>query len=116
MEGFFMAFIKRGQVYYVDFGTGEGSEQWGIRPAVIVQNDIGNKYSQTTIVVPCTSRAKNNMPTHVTFFLKGIKNTVLAEQIRVIQKSRIKEMIGKLSDEEIKELNSALEISIGLST
>ena len=88
--------IKRGEIYAVDFGTGFGSEQGGTRPSLILQNDIGNRHSPTTIVAAITGRkTKAALPTHVKIMAKGLKteSTVLLEQIRTIDKARLGEYI-----------------------
>lgn len=108
--------IRRGQLVWVDFGTGNGSEQGGIRPAVIVQNDVGNKYSPTTIVIPITSQqTKANLPTHVILdnTLLEKKSMVLCEQVRIIDKKRVKSEIGYLPNEDIVRIDNALLISMG---
>lgn len=109
----------RGDLYYADLGTGVGSEQNGYRPVVIIQNDMGNKHSPTTIVAAISTQMKTKakLPTH--YHLKqnnGLvqPSMVMLEQIRTIDKTRLTQYIGKLSDEEIKGLNHALAISIGL--
>ena len=108
----------RGEIYYADLGAGIGSEQEGLRPVVIIQNDVGNKYSRTVIVAPITTknRNKNNMPTH--YFLNECcnkrKSIVLLEQLRVIDKKRLGRCIGKLTDRQMGELNLSLAISIGI--
>lgn len=113
--------FKRGDIYYADFGVGVGSEQGGIRPVVIVQNNVGNKYSPTLIVAPLTSKlTKTKLPTHVMIRASesGLaKDSIaLTEQIRVIDKIRIKEYITSLTGITLARLNEALEISLGLST
>lgn len=111
--------MKRGQIYYVDFGEGVGSEQGGIRPAVVVQNDIGNKYSPTTIVAPITSRrGKKKIPTH--FWLDktaGLPrdSQVLLEQVRVVNKTRMIELVGEVSKSDQQGIDKALSISVGLA-
>ena len=88
--------IKRGEIYSADFGAGFGSEQGGIRPILILQNNTGNKHSPTTIVAAITSRkTKTTLPTHVTVTANGLKteSTVLLEQIRTIDKARLGEYI-----------------------
>lgn len=113
--------IKRGELYYAIFNKeGVGSEQKGIRPVVILQNDIGNKYSPTVIIAPITSKVneKTIIPTHI--FIKGYKNRlkhnslVLLEQITTIDKSRLKYYIGSLDDEEIKKVDKAVIVSLGI--
>ena len=109
----------RGELYYADLGTGVGSEQNGYRPVVIIQNDVGNRHSPTTIVAAISTQIKTkaNLPTH--YYLKpgsGLvqPSMVMLEQIRTVDKTRLVQYIGKLSDGEIKGLNHALAISIGL--
>ncbi|MBR5227343.1 MAG: type II toxin-antitoxin system PemK/MazF family toxin [Clostridia bacterium] len=110
--------IQRGDIYYADLGPVVGSEQDGIRPVVIIQNDVGNKYSPTIIGIAITSKAKPKMPTHIA--IDGRKygldkdSIILAEQIRTLDKKRLKEKVGKLDKETMKELKRAIEISFGL--
>lgn len=109
--------VKRGDLYYVDLGDGIGSEQCGLRPAVIVQNDKGNRFSTTVIVAPLTSKAKKLMPTHVT--LENNEDlpktsTVLLEQVRIVDKQRLKEKIGHVTKKELIKINKCLEISLGI--
>ena len=97
--------IKRGDMFYADLSPVVGSEQGGIRPVLIVQNDTGNKYSPTVIAAAITSQiGKNKLPTHIEIDSKevGLKtdSIVLAEQIRTIDKSRLKEKIGHIDDEQ----------------
>ena len=109
--------IKRGEIYAVDFGTGFGSEQGGIRPSLILQNDIGNKHSPTTIVAAITSRkTKANLPTHVKIMAKGLKteSTVLLEQIRTIDKARLGEYIGRLDSKTLAAVDRAIVVSLGI--
>ena len=109
----------RGELYYADLGTGIGSEQNGYRPVVIIQNGVGNRHSPTTIVAAISTQIKTkaNLPTH--YHLKSGSglvqpSMVMLEQIRTVDKTRLVQYIGKLSDGEIKGLNHALAISIGL--
>lgn len=102
----------RGELYYADLGTGIGSEQNGYRPVVIIQNDVGNRHSPTTIVAAISTqiKIKANLPTH--YHLKpggGLvqPSMVMLEQIRTVDKTRLVQYIGKLSDGEIKGLNHA---------
>ena len=109
----------RGELYYADLGTGIGSEQNGYRPVVIIQNDVGNRHSPTTIVAAISTQIKTkaNLPTHYHLKLgSGLvqSSMVMLEQIRTVDKTRLAQYIGKLSDEEINGLNHALAISIGL--
>lgn len=107
-------------MFYADLSPVVGSEQGGIRPVLIIQNDLGNKYSPTVIAAAITSqKTKNKLPTHIEIDSKdnGLKadSVVLAEQIRTIDKSRLKEKIGHIDDNEvINKINNALGISFGL--
>ena len=112
--------VKRGELYYADLSPVVGSEQGGIRPVLIVQNDMGNKYSPTVIAAAITSQTgKNKLPTHIEIDSKeyGLKSdsVVLAEQIRTIDKSRLKEKIGHIEDgETLDKINNAIGVSFGL--
>jgi len=109
--------ILRGEMYYADLSPVIGSEQGGIRPVLIIQNNIGNKHSPTTIVAAITGRIKTVLPTHIS--LAGIPSLekdsiVLLEQIRTIDKRRLNNFIGTLGDVLMNEVNHALAVSIGL--
>lgn len=112
--------IKRGDMFYADLSPVVGSEQGGIRPVIIIQNDLGNKHSPTVIAAAITSQlGKTKLPTHIEIGSQdvGLKtnSVVLAEQVRTIDKSRLKEKIGHIDDENLmKKINNALELSIGL--
>ena len=111
--------IKRGDIYYADLSPVVGSEQGGVRPVLIIQNDIGNKYSPTVIATAITSQInKAKMPTHIELDANeyGLSkdSVVLAEQIRTIDKKRLKEKMGHLDDKLMTKVNAALEISFGL--
>ncbi len=111
--------IKRGDIFYGDLSPVIGSEQGGIRPVLIVQNDIGNKYSPTVIVAAITSQInKAKLPTHIELNAEeyGItkESVILLEQIRTIDKKRLKERVGHLSDELMKQVDTALQVSFGL--
>ena len=112
--------IKRGDMFYADLSPVVGSEQGGVRPVLIIQNDMGNKYSPTVIAAAITSqKTKNKLPTHIEIHSEssGLKSDsiVLTEQIRTIDKSRLKEKIGHINDEDIiNKINSALGVSFGL--
>lgn len=111
--------IKRGDIYYADLSPVIGSEQGGVRPVLVVQNDIGNQYSPTTIVLAITSQVdKAKLPTHVELSCEQCKleknSLILAEQIRTIDKRRLREKISSLDDEVMAKVNKALEISLGL--
>ena len=110
--------IKRGELYYADLSPVVGSEQGGIRPILIVQNDTGNKYSPTIIAAAITSKmTKAKLPTHIeltknSFGLKA-DSVVLLEQLRTLDKRRLKERIGELSESAMNKVNVALLISLG---
>jgi mRNA interferase MazF len=109
--------IKRGELYYADLSPVIGSEQGGVRPVLVVQNDIGNKYSPTVIVAAITSQInKAKIPTHIeigTHFGLTKDSVLLLEQIRTLDKKRLKEKIGVLDQEYMSRVNSALLISLG---
>ncbi|MDK2934137.1 MAG: mRNA interferase MazF [Clostridiales bacterium] len=112
--------VKRGDIYYADLSPVIGSEQGGIRPVLIVQNDVGNKYSPTVIATAITSQInKAKLPTHIEISAQeyGLPkdSVILLEQIRTIDKKRLKEKIGHLDDELMEKVNEALNISFGLS-
>ncbi len=112
--------IKRGELYYADLSPVVGSEQGGIRPVLVVQNDVGNKYSPTVIAAAVTSQInKARLPTHIelsaTQFGLSKDSVVLLEQIRTIDKKRLKEKIGSLSSVTMERVNNALAISLGFS-
>lgn len=110
--------VKRGQIYYADLNPVMGSEQSGIRPVVIVQNDVGNLYSPTTIVAAMTSRQeKRHLPTHIAVKTKCMSqdSIILLEQIRTIDKQRLISYVGRLDDEDMVRLDRTISISLGLS-
>lgn len=111
--------IKRGDIYYADLSPVIGSEQGGIRPVLIIQNDIGNQYSPTTIVLAITGQiSKAKLPTHVELSCEacGLEkdSLILAEQIRTIDKRRLKERVSTLDEALMQRVDQALEISLGL--
>lgn len=112
--------VKRGDMFYADLSPVVGSEQGGVRPVLIIQNNLGNKYSPTVIAAAITSQTnKNKLPTHIELGenTSGLKSNsvVLTEQIRTIDKSRLKEKIGHIDDTEIiNQVNDALGVSFGL--
>ena len=113
--------VKRGDIFYADLSPVIGSEQGGVRPVLVVQNDIGNKFSPTIICAAITSKInKAKMPTHVEISANEhelVKNSViLLEQIRTIDKKRLKEKICHLDKELMKEVDKALKISFGVNT
>lgn len=111
--------IKRGEIYYADLSPVIGSEQGGVRPVLIVQNDVGNKHSPTVIAAAITSqKEKAKLPTHIELNSKNCglakDSVVLLEQIRTIDKRRLKEKMGELDISSMSQVNSALTISFGL--
>ena len=111
--------IKKGDLYFADLSPVTGSEQGGVRPVLVVQNDVGNKYSPTIIVAAVTSKKnKADLPTHVAIDADGnglSKNSiVLMEQLRTIDKRRLKERIGTIDKDRLPEVNEALSISLGI--
>ena len=110
--------IKRGDIFWYNFGQAKGSEQGGVRPVIVIQNDVGNKFSPTVIVAVITSQIKNNQPTQVNIkeYLEiGLKSPskILTEQTRTIDKKFLGDYIGRVNGETLKELNRALQISVG---
>lgn len=110
--------IKRGELYYADLNPVVGSEQGGIRPILVLQNDVGNKYSPTIIAAATTSRlTKAKLPTHIRLARQNTPlpqdSIVLLEQIRTIDKSRIKQRIGEVPADVMQQINDALLISLG---
>ncbi|MBO5334310.1 MAG: type II toxin-antitoxin system PemK/MazF family toxin [Clostridia bacterium] len=111
--------VKRGDIYYADLSPVVGSEQGGVRPVLIVQNDVGNKYSPTVIAAAITSQQdKSRMPTHINVNgdACGLSkdSVVLLEQVRTIDKQRLKERMGNLSNSDMNKINRALTVSFGL--
>lgn len=111
--------IYKGDIFYADLTPVVGCEQGGIRPILIVQNDIGNRYSPTVIVAAITSRTeKNPLPTHIQLCSQqyGLRQNslVLLEQVRTIDRSRLREYIGHLSEPQMQQVNEALAVSFGL--
>ena len=114
-----MVTVKRGEIYYADLSPVVGSEQGGIRPVLIIQNDVGNRYSPTVIAAAITSRlGKAKLPTHIAVTAASCGLTkdsvVLLEQIRTIDKQRLKECMGEIPAEVMKQVDHALEVSFGL--
>ncbi len=111
--------IRRGDIFYADLSPVVGSEQGGIRPVLIVQNDVGNKFSPTVIAAAITSQTgKTRLPTHIEVFASsGLAkdSVILLEQIRTIDKRRLKEKMGHLDDRVMSQVNEAISISFGLS-
>ena len=114
-----MITVKRGEIYYADLSPVVGSEQGGIRPVLIIQNDVGNRYSPTVIAAAITSRLdKAKLPTHISLPSAGCglrkDSVILLEQIRTIDKQRLKECMGEIPREVLREVDHALEVSFGL--
>lgn len=111
--------VRRGDIYYADLSPVVGSEQGGVRPVLVVQNDVGNKYSPTIIAAAITSQInKAKMPTHIEIEAidYGLQkdSVILLEQVRTIDKRRLKEKIGHLDDELMERVNDAIGISFGI--
>ena len=112
--------VKRGDIFYADLSPVVGSEQGGIRPVLIVQNDVGNRYSPTVIAAAITSQKdKSKLPTHIELSSQSCglsrDSIVLLEQIRTIDKRRLKEHMGRLDETAMNRINHALEVSFGLN-
>lgn len=113
--------VKRGDIYYADLSPVIGSEQGGIRPVLIVQNDMGNRYSPTVIAAAITSRmSKTRLPTHIGIASSDAglakDSVILAEQIRTLDKRRLREKIGHLDGAAMNAVDSALSVSFGLGS
>lgn len=112
--------IKRGELYYADLSPVIGSEQGGMRPVLVVQNDIGNRYSPTIIVAAVTSQIrKAKLPTHIELepdsFGLPRASVVLTEQVRTIDKRRLRQRIGSLPDDLMRKVDQALQLSLGVA-
>ena len=113
--------IRRGDIYYADLSPVVGSEQGGLRPVLIIQNDIGNRYSPTVIAAAITSRmSKARLPTHIDIYAERVglqkDSVILLEQIRTLDKRRLKEKMGHLDDAVMDTVNTAIAISFGLGS
>ena len=111
--------IKRGQIWYCDLSPVKGSEQGGMRPCLVVQNNKGNQFAPTTIIAPITSReTKAKLPTHIWLSIAtsglSVNSMVELEQIRVIDKSRLKQYMGYIQEGEQKLVDKAIKISLGV--
>ena len=109
--------ITRGAIFYADLDPVKGSEQNGMRPVLIIQNNIGNKYSNTILVAPISTKKTKLLPTHILVkqFDKLRPNSIiLLEQIRVLDKSRLKGYVCDLCEEDMKKVNKAIKISLGI--
>ena len=114
-----MSIVKRGDIYYADLSPVVGSEQGGMRPVLIVQNDTGNKHSPTVIAAAITSQTgKARLPTHIELDAQSVglsrDSVILLEQIRTIDKSRLRERMGKLEDTTRTKVDNAIAVSFGL--
>lgn len=112
--------IKRGQIYYADLSPVKGSEQGGLRPVIIIQNDRGNKFSPTVIIAPITSKVsvKAKLPTHIDLNIEcglKLKSMALLEQIRVIDKLRLREKVGEVSLHTMNKIDFGIKISLGIN-
>ena len=112
--------VKRGDIFYADLSPVVGSEQGGLRPVLIIQNDIGNRYSPTVIAAAITSRmGKAHLPTHIDVYAEKVglakDSVILLEQVRTLDKKRLKEKMGHLDDNLMNEVNTAIAVSFGLS-
>ena len=111
--------VKRGDIYYADLSPVVGSEQGGLRPVLIIQNDVGNRHSPTVIAAAITSRmGKTRLPTHIDVYADraGLAkdSVILLEQIRTLDKRRLKEKMGHLDESLMREVNTAIAVSFGL--
>ena len=111
--------VKRGEIYYADLSPVVGSEQGGIRPVLIVQNDVGNQFSPTVIAAAITSRRyKTNLPTHIRVNARGSglakDSIILLEQVRTLDKKRLKEKMGNLDSTDMTRVDRALSVSLGI--
>ncbi len=114
-----MSIVKRGDIYYADLSPVVGSEQGGVRPVLIVQNDTGNRHSPTVIAAAITSRLdKARLPTHITLPSGSVglnrESVVLLEQIRTLDKTRLRERMGRLDETTMGAVDAALAVSFGL--
>lgn len=116
--------VRRGDIYYADLSPVIGSEQGGLRPVLIIQNDVGNRYSPTVIAAAITSKTgKTKLPTHIDVMHESESaqnlglardSVILLEQVRTIDKQRLKERMGHLDDTTMQRVNSAISVSFGL--
>ena len=114
-----MMSVKRGDIYYADLSPVVGSEQGGLRPVLIIQNDVGNRYSPTVIAAAITSRmGKTKLPTHIDITADKVglakDSIVLLEQVRTLDKRRLKEKMGHLDEGMMNAVNAAIAVSFGL--
>lgn len=112
--------VHRGEIYYCDLSPTKGCEQGGMRPVLIIQNEMGNKHAPTTIVAPLTSRmGKKHLPTHIAvpheYSNMPADSIVLCEQVRTIDKSRLQGKVGYIDEDGMKKVSFALMVSLGLN-
>ena len=110
--------VRRGDIYYADLSPVVGSEQGGMRPVLIIQNDTGNRHSPTVIAAITSQTGKANLPTHISLAARSCGLTrdsvILLEQVRTLDKSRLRERMGKLPDAVMDRVNGAIAVSFGL--
>ena len=111
--------VRRGDIFYADLSPVVGSEQGGLRPVLIIQNDVGNRYSPTVIAAAITSRmGKTKLPTHIDIYADRVglskDSVILLEQIRTLDKRRLREKMGHLDEAVMEEVNNAIAVSFGL--
>ena len=112
--------VRRGDIYYADLSPVVGSEQGGLRPVLIIQNDIGNRYSPTVIAAAITSRlGKTRLPTHIGIYASEVglskDSVILLEQIRTLDKRRLREKMGHMDEDMMREIDNAIAVSFGLN-
>ena len=113
--------IRRGDIFYADLSPVVGSEQGGLRPVLIIQNDVGNRYSPTVIAAAITSKlGKTRLPTHIGIYAEDVglsrDSIVLLEQIRTLDKRRLREKMGHLDESRMNDINTAISVSFGLGS
>ena len=111
--------VKRGELYYADLSPVVGSEQGGIRPVLVIQNDIGNRYSPTVIAAAITSRlSKTHLPTHIDIYAEQVglakDSVILLEQVRTLDKRRLRDKMGHIDEPTMRLVNDAISVSFGL--
>lgn len=106
--------VKRGDIVLVDLPRISGSIQYGKRPCVIVQNDVGNKFSSLTMIIPLTSAKKPVIKTHVCFKQNGVMNTALCEQVITIPKNDIQKLVDRVPEQVMKVIDQKLKVSLGV--
>ena len=104
--------IERGDIYFADLDPVVGSEQGGYRPVLIIQNDVGNRFSPTVIVAAMTTKTEKTLPTHINIKLNDSGSTIMLEQLRTLDKTRLRNKIGKLSKKAMDKIDEGLKISM----